>query len=197
MTFEAASFTLVALLALSSVLALFFRRNKIVLFLSAAFGFLSAIYFVRNFVLPDGVFPSAFDARQCMSQARKDNLVFHLRTATGTKEVRDFRPGVEVLAHYGYPALKFGPSENFQVFYNPKSSHFDILLTLIRGDATPNNVANKAAVYLQETLCLRKQDICELYYEIKAPRATNVSFPEISGQSFRFSFCDQEKKGQS
>lgn len=165
-------------------------EKKVAVGLAAAtVALLSGIYLVRQSVFPTDLFPLAFSAEKCILDARSQGHTLIIRSRSGNKEVRDFRVSADVLSHLDYPAMKVHESPDFQVFFDPMTDHFTILMVLIDGSTTPLSAGNSSAQYLQHALCLNRNDICELNYRISAPRATNANFPELIGRDFEFSFC--------
>lgn len=189
--FEIWLLVIFVILVAGSILSAYFKTSKFLIILSLIFSFVTAIYFVRGIIFPDGVFPDAFVAERCLKKAKKDNLTYRLHTKNGIKEVKDFRQHASRVQHTGYPVLELGMNNTFKIFFNPSGSNFNILLVLIDGSVTPLSAANDAALFLQNQLCLTKKQICMLSYEINAPKATNVNHPELSGRSYHFNFCDQ------
>lgn len=166
-----------------------FAKFRFIAALSWVFALLSGVYLIREIVHPGDIFPSSFDSEICLKDAEKNRNTFMLRTKHGFIKVKNFRSNSEVIGHNEYSTLDINDNALFEIFFSQSTAKFGIVLNLIASDITPETAINSAATYLQNELCLKKSQICDLNYSISAPRASNVNYPELQGVNMSFNFC--------
>lgn len=166
------------------------RKNWLVLTICILWSAVSFLYLFRPFFGEGKDAFDVFDRSICLNNADATEGVLELRTSQGVIPVHNFLSGLELMnegTEYESYALY---RDDFQMFYTANDNHFSILLNLNSQAQTPGSSARAAAQFLQEALCLEKIQICALNYTLAAPRATNMQYPELQGQTMKFNYCN-------
>lgn len=166
------------------------RRNKLLVILCITWAVISFAYLFRPILKPSDELFAAFDRPACINAAKSTVGLFELKTKTEKLSVRDFRTELKTMdSATDYESL-MGETTDFVLYFYPKDHRFSIMLKLVDHPNTPTSTSLNVAEYFQHDLCLTKQQVCELNYDIGAPRATNMLFPDLSGQDLIFEYCE-------
>lgn len=179
-----------ALVSGGALLSPRFRKNWIVLAICIVWSTLSFLYLFRPFFGESEDAFQVFDKSACLKNAEATVGVMSLETSQGVMEVRDFLSNFELMnagTEFESYALY---TDDFQIFYDANEDRFSVLLNLNTQAQTPGSAAQAAAQYLQENLCLEKQQICGINYTMGAPRATNMQYPDLQGRVLSFNYCN-------
>ncbi|MEP4258466.1 MAG: hypothetical protein ABJ375_04115 [Rhizobiaceae bacterium] len=164
-------------------------KKKPLIYFAMVFAAISGIYMVRSSVVPDAAQWGSFASAKCLAIEEESGELYEIRAFNKAIPVRDFRRDATVIVRGEYPSYLIVDDATHQVLFDPRNSRFTIILILQSSSPTPNEVANQAGRAIQKALCLEKSAICDLDHEIISPRATNSTYPELSGQRYKFSFC--------
>lgn len=166
-----------------------FRNNSTVIAICAFWSTVSFLYLFRPFLGESADAFQAFERSTCLEEASLTVGTTELKTNQGTIRVRNFLPELELLNSNTELESYVVYEEDFQMSFDDKKDQFSILLNLNSQTQTPGNAARTVARYLQNSLCLEKQQICALDYKLAAPRATNAQYPSLRGKALSFNYC--------